>query len=119
MGVSSEVGVGSIDLLASDIDVFSVRYKESSPGLFSLVIVSSSSQVKMRSLVRFKVTISYLLILFMYLNMDAEYGLFPSPLIFAIAINLCRSNSFMNFWFSPSATVLPIASRCKYMSFMF
>ena len=119
MGVSSEVGVGSIDLLASDIDVFSVRYKESSPGLFLLVIVSSSSQVKMRSLVRFKVTISYLLILFMYLNMDAEYGLFPSPLIFAIAINLSRSNSFMNFWFSPSATVLPIANRCKYMSFMF
>ena len=31
MGVSWEVGVGSIDLLASNLNVFFVRYKESSP----------------------------------------------------------------------------------------
>ena len=73
----------------------------------------------MRSFVKFKVTFSYLLILFMYLNVDSEYGLFPSLLIFGIARNILRSDSFMFSWFSSSATVLSIINRGEYMSFTF
>ena len=52
MGVSWKVGIGCIDLLASNLNVFSVRCKESSLDLFLLVIISSSSNVKMRSFVK-------------------------------------------------------------------
>ena len=77
MGVSWEAQAGSTDLLASDLEVFSVRYEESLRDLFLLVIISWSSKVKMGSFLKFKVAFSYLLILFMYLDMDFEYGLFP------------------------------------------
>ena len=73
----------------------------------------------MPSFVKFKITFSYLLVLFIYLNMNSEYGPFPSFLIFAIATNTSRSNSFMFSWFSSSATVLSIVNRGEYMSFMF
>ena len=63
MGVSSEVGIGSFNLLASNLKVFSVRYQESSQYLFLLVIISSFSKVKMQSFVKFKMAFSYLLIL--------------------------------------------------------
>ena len=40
MGVSWEAQAGSTDLLASDLEVFSVRYEESLRDLFLLVIIS-------------------------------------------------------------------------------
>ena len=68
----------------------------------------------MRPFVKFKVTFSYLFILFIYLNMDFEYGLFPWFLTFAIAENTSRSNSSMFSWFNSSAIMISIVNRGEY-----